>query len=523
MSKKPVCVVVGASSKWQKEGFLAVKNNDGNNLGDDYIAQFDDNLKWGVGGAICLRFAREGYAIAMLGRNVDNLVELGEAVEKAGGEALAVACDLMEEGLIEQAFAEVVEKLGPVDVLVYNAGYSSGGASEVLVEDLPTDVFDTAMSVQARGAFLACKQVLPHMTSMKGGSKGLTSSTSKAAMRGLSQSLNAEYHPHGVHVAHVVLNGFIDSPGSRALMKGNNETMLQPAALAETYWQLHVQHRLVLFLSEFFRLEGDGVLAVGDELGENASGKLVGGGIFHGVGSTGVQAVSGEFGASFENVLQRKGSPGRSGDILKKTRNSFKHNTGDHIIERVKRANNKTIDEATQMRVRIRKGKQGKYALTHINYDISARPAVDASCADKATDCASKIQNGTHCAGAFAAQCRKSCRLCWTAGSAKLAFAHTPGGKSPFLGGARKLANGNYLGNFGALTQPVCDSPCQRDFTATCLHARTCEVLPNGTEVWYARIGGKIGAGECHGWNAYRSERLTRVNETSFGRAMAAF
>ena len=122
--------------------------------------------------------------------------------------------------------------------------------------------------------------------------------------------------------------------------------------------------------------------------------------------------------------------------------------------------------------------------------------AVDASCADKATDCASKIQNGTHCAGAFAAQCRKSCRLCWTAGSAKLAFAHTPGGKSPFLGGARKLANGNYLGNFGALTQPVCDSPCQRDFTATCLHARTCEVLPNGTEVWYARIGGKIGVGD---------------------------
>ena len=52
-------------------------------------------------------------------------------------------------------------------------------------------------------------------------------------------------------------------------------------------------------------------------------------------------------------------------------RNSFKRNTGDHIIERVKRANNKTINEAKQMQVRIRKGKQGKYALTHINYDIT--------------------------------------------------------------------------------------------------------------------------------------------------------
>jgi hypothetical protein len=61
----------------------------------------------------------------------------------------------------------------------------------------------------------------------------------------------------------------------------------------------------------------------------------------------------------------------RGSDILRKTRNSFKRNTGDHIIERVKRANNKTINEAKQMQVRIRKGKQGKYALTHINYDIT--------------------------------------------------------------------------------------------------------------------------------------------------------
>ena len=61
----------------------------------------------------------------------------------------------------------------------------------------------------------------------------------------------------------------------------------------------------------------------------------------------------------------------RGSDILRKTRNSFKPNTGDHIIERVKRANNKTINAAKQMQVRIRKGKQGKYALTHINYDIT--------------------------------------------------------------------------------------------------------------------------------------------------------
>ena len=81
-------------------------------------------------------------------------------------------------------------------------------------------------------------------------------------------------------------------------------------------------------------------------------------------GSSDLQGTSAK--CAPQSLLSTRGS-----DILKKTRNSFKHNTGDHIIERVKRANNKTINEAKQMQVRIRKGKQGKYALTHINYDIT--------------------------------------------------------------------------------------------------------------------------------------------------------
>ena len=272
--KRKVCVVVGASSKWQANGVSTKRARQVSGfpvqiprsmrftvsalssvLDDD---EFVDETKWGVGGAICLRFAREGFAVALFSRKTaENVIALADAVKRAGGEPLPVECELGDEQSIKNAFATVVQELGPVDVLVYNAGYTSGGASEVLVEDLPTEIFDVSMSVQCRGAFLCCKEVLPHMreqgegtvlfssvpNAMRGGIKNLTNSTAKAALRGLSQSLNAEYHPLGIHVAHIVINGFIDSPGTRPLVNGKTERMMDPAAIAETYWQLHAQHK----------------------------------------------------------------------------------------------------------------------------------------------------------------------------------------------------------------------------------------------------------------------------------------
>ena len=106
---------VGASSKWQANG-VSTQREHGSVLDDN---EYDDETKWGVGGAICLRFAREGFAVALFSRKTaENVLTLADAVMRAGGEPLPVECELGDEQSIKQAFATVVQQLGPVDVLV---------------------------------------------------------------------------------------------------------------------------------------------------------------------------------------------------------------------------------------------------------------------------------------------------------------------------------------------------------------------------------------------------------------------
>lgn len=79
-------------------------------------------------------------------------------------------------------------------------------------------------------------------------------------------------------------------------------------------------------------------------------------------------------------------------------------------------------------------------------------------------------------------------------------------GRSPFLGGARKLANGNYLGQFGALTVPSCNAPCERNTNVTCMYARVVELSPTGEIVFAMSVGGIVEK-KCYGWNGYRATR----------------
>jgi hypothetical protein len=85
-------------------------------------------------------------------------------------------------------------------------------------------------------------------------------------------------------------------------------------------------------------------------------------------------------------------------------------------------------------------------------------------------------------------------------------------GRSPFLGGARLLPNGNYLGQFGALTQPSCNAPCERSLDQVCMYTRIVEYTPEHELVFAAHVGGRDTTGEfgglCFGWNGYRAERI---------------
>eukprot|EP00747_Dinoflagellata_sp_TGD_P093053 gnl/TRDRNA2_/TRDRNA2_165622_c0_seq1.p1 gnl/TRDRNA2_/TRDRNA2_165622_c0~~gnl/TRDRNA2_/TRDRNA2_165622_c0_seq1.p1 ORF type:complete len:297 (+),score=42.83 gnl/TRDRNA2_/TRDRNA2_165622_c0_seq1:73-891(+) len=249
-----VCVVVGASSKWQADGSSTVKTHGGRQ--DD--GAFSDDVKWGVGGAVSLRFARGGYTVVLFSRKEANVAALADAIHKQGGVAICVVCELSSDASVAKAFEEVRAKAGDPSVLIYNAGYTSHGGSEVLIEDLKIGLLDDAHHTQCRGAVLCCQQVLPAMRklgegtilfssvpqAMRASAKGLPNSITKAGMRALCQAISEEYQKLGVHACHLVLNGLIDSPGTHKFTMGKPEGFaMDPAAIAEVYWQVHTQHK----------------------------------------------------------------------------------------------------------------------------------------------------------------------------------------------------------------------------------------------------------------------------------------
>ena len=207
----------------------------------------------GLGAAIARRFAREGYSVGLMARDKGKLSELQREVRDEGGAAEVFPVDATDPASVEQAFGRVREELGDPEVLVYNAGaFQMGGILEISPEQ-----FDFCFKANCAGAFYAAQQVLPAMqeagrgtvlltgatASMRGSAKFAALATGKFGLRALSQSLAREFGPRGVHVAHVVIDGQINTPRVREMSPDREDsTMLSPEAIAETYWQLHSQN-----------------------------------------------------------------------------------------------------------------------------------------------------------------------------------------------------------------------------------------------------------------------------------------
>jgi NAD(P)-dependent dehydrogenase (short-subunit alcohol dehydrogenase family) len=204
----------------------------------------------GLGAAVARRFAREGYAVALLARRVDALAEIEGAITSAGGKAASFAADATDAASIAAAFASVRERLGDPSVLVYNAGaFVMGG-----VLDVTPAQFDACFRANCSGAFAAAREVVPAMLAagrgtilFTGATAGLRGSagfsafaTGKFGLRALGQSLARELHPKGIHVAHVVIDGQIDGARARAADRPPS-TVLDPDAIADVYWQIHGQ------------------------------------------------------------------------------------------------------------------------------------------------------------------------------------------------------------------------------------------------------------------------------------------
>jgi len=259
-TRRPVAVVVGATSKWQADG-RNTKLAHGKALDDRDLPV---GVRWGVGGAVAQKFAHEGFVTVLTTRKAANAAGLEKAIQEQGGTSFIVELDLVSQESIAKAFATIRERAGDPDVLVYNAGYLEGRdlpPDKELLEHVPLEILETAQHIASRGPFLVAKEVLPAMRKRGAGSFLISNNSSslrgrkrltgqslyypRVMMRTLAQVLTEEYSEHGVHVANVVIDGLIDSPGTRALARAREhpEIVMNPVKIAEAFYYLHTQDR----------------------------------------------------------------------------------------------------------------------------------------------------------------------------------------------------------------------------------------------------------------------------------------
>jgi NAD(P)-dependent dehydrogenase (short-subunit alcohol dehydrogenase family) len=257
---KQVCVVVGATSKWQSDGRNTLLIH-GRAVDDSSLPI---GVRWGVGGAVAQKFAQEGMFVVLTTRKAANAAGLAEAIRAQGGECMVVELDLVSQDSIAAAFDIIRREAGDPHVLVYNAGYLEGRdlpPDKELLEYIPVEMFDTTQHIACRGPFLVAKEVLPSMRKRGEGSFFFSNNSSslrgrkrmtgqslyypRVMMRTLAQVLTEEYSEYGIHVANVVIDGTIDSPGTRAMPRAqkNPDTIINPVKIAEAFWYLHTQDR----------------------------------------------------------------------------------------------------------------------------------------------------------------------------------------------------------------------------------------------------------------------------------------
>lgn len=201
----------------------------------------------GLSAAIARLFAAEGMRVALAARDTRKLAAL---CTETG--ARAFVCDATKAGDVARLFETVDREIGTPDAVVYNPSARARGA---LIDLEPSDV-ERALAVGAFGAFLVAREAARRMlarghgailftgasASVKGYPRSAPFAMAKFALRGLAQSMARELAPQGIHVAHVVIDGAIRNPG-RPEPPDKPDSMLDPAAIAQTYLQLLRQSR----------------------------------------------------------------------------------------------------------------------------------------------------------------------------------------------------------------------------------------------------------------------------------------
>lgn len=211
-----------------------------------------------TGGAIAKRFAREGLIACVARRHGDQLAPLVAEIEQAGGQARAFGVDARKEEQMVALIEEIERDVAPLDVAVFNIGANVNFP----ITEMTSRVYSKVWEMACFSGFLmgreAAKAMLPRgrgtilftgaTASVRGGPGFSAFAGAKHALRALAQSMARELGPQGIHVAHIVIDGAIDTAWIRenfpeAHARKEHDGILDPDHIAENYWTLHTQPR----------------------------------------------------------------------------------------------------------------------------------------------------------------------------------------------------------------------------------------------------------------------------------------
>jgi NAD(P)-dependent dehydrogenase (short-subunit alcohol dehydrogenase family) len=203
----------------------------------------------GLGRAVATCFAHNGCDVALIARSEEFLDEVSVELDAAAGDALPVPMDVTEPDAVVAGFETIRNRMGPIDVVVdclYSTTAGDGSLREV---DVP--VINGILEVEVEGVARFIKAALEDLVgggtiiftnspqSKRGSGDTVGRTVSRFGLRGFAESLARDLGPEQVHVAHVVIDGWIDKPSLReAAPDRPDERWMEPAEIADTYWDL---------------------------------------------------------------------------------------------------------------------------------------------------------------------------------------------------------------------------------------------------------------------------------------------
>ena len=214
-----------------------------------------------IGAAVARRFADEGYSVCVARRDPEKSRSVVREITSAGGTACAVGTDVRSEEAVQALFAQVEAELGPVEVCLFNAGANVKSPRS----ETSARLFFKAWELACYGGFLTGREAARYMVprgrgtilftgataSVRGGSGFAAFAAAKFGLRAVAQSMARELAPENIHVAHLIIDGAIDSAAIHRRLSAATGAMpdlapdelIQTSSVAEAYWALHHQSR----------------------------------------------------------------------------------------------------------------------------------------------------------------------------------------------------------------------------------------------------------------------------------------